>query len=69
MLQLMFYVLGMCHHFKTQEVLGQEQFKFMVVSEIELNVLKIKTCTLPVSSKGILQKRNVICLNPLSPCQ
>lgn len=69
MLQLTFCVLGICHHFKTQEVLGQEQFKFVVVSEIELNVLKIKTCTVPMSSKGIFQKRNVICLDPLSPCQ
>lgn len=51
MLQLMFYALGMCHHFKTQEILGQEQLKFIVVSEIELNVLKIKRCSVPMGSR------------------
>lgn len=49
MLHLMFYVFGMCRNFKTQKVLGQEQFKFIVVSEIELNILKIKTCTVPMN--------------------
>lgn len=40
MLLLTFYVPDMCHNFKTQKVLGQEQLKFIVVSEIELNILK-----------------------------
>ena len=49
MLQLRFYVLGLRHNFKTQKVLGQEQVKFIVVSEIELNILKIKPCTVPMN--------------------
>lgn len=68
MLQLIFYVLGMCHNFKTQKVLGQNQFKFIVVSEIELNMLKIKTCTVPMNLR-YFEKRNVICLDSLFPCQ
>jgi len=31
------------------QVLGQEQFKFVVVSETELNILKIKNCAVPMN--------------------
>lgn len=70
MLPLIFYVLGMCHNFKTPKVLGQEQFKFIVVSEIEPNIKKNpKNLQYSNKLKGILQKRNVICLDALPPCQ
>lgn len=48
-LHLTFYILGICHNFKTSNILGLEQLKIIVVVETELNTSKIKKCTVPMN--------------------